>query len=52
MLKDTLQHMNLGFLAAGALLLFLAVFVAITLRALCAPKSEMDRCAALPTDED
>lgn len=52
MLKDTLEQMDIGFLAAAALVIFAAVFVAVTLRALRAPKSEMDRYAKLPTDQE
>jgi hypothetical protein len=42
---------NLSVFAEAGLVIFLAVFVAVTLRAVRAPRQEMTSCARMPLDE-
>jgi cbb3-type cytochrome oxidase subunit 3 len=51
-LSDIVGHMDLAVWPKMALVLFLAVFVAVTWRALRTSKAEMDRAASLPINDD
>lgn len=51
MLKEAISHLDLFGLAEAATVIFLGVFVVVGIVTLLRPRREMDRMAALPTDE-
>ena len=51
-LTDLMSHMDLAVWPKMAMVLFLAVFVAVTVKALRGPKSELDRAAHMPMDDE
>ena len=48
MFKEIFHHIDLGRIGEAGMLLFLLVFVAITIRAIMTSRAEMDRWAELP----
>jgi hypothetical protein len=51
-LSDVIGHLDLAVWPKMALVLFVAVFVAVTVKALRGPQTELDRAAHLPIDEE
>ena len=51
-LTDVVSHLDLAIWPKMALVLFLAVFVAVTAKALLSSKPELDRAARLPIDDE
>jgi cbb3-type cytochrome oxidase subunit 3 len=51
-LSDIMGHAGLAIYAEIALILFLLVFLMVTVRMLRAPRREMDRQARLPLEDD
>ena len=51
-LSDVVGGAGLSSFAEVALIIFLAVFLAVGLRALFASRTEMDRAARMPLDDD
>jgi hypothetical protein len=51
-LTDVVSHLDLAVWPKMALVLFLAVFVAVTARALMSGRPELDRASRLPIDEE
>jgi hypothetical protein len=50
-LSDVMSHMNLAMFPEIALLIFLAVFIAVTLKLYINRGTDFDRLAALPLDD-
>jgi hypothetical protein len=48
MFKEIFHHIDLGRIGEAGMLLFLVVFVAITIRAIMTSRAEMERWAELP----
>ena len=48
MFKEIFHHIDLGRVGETGMLLFFAVFVAVTIRAILTSRAEMDRWAELP----
>ncbi len=51
MFKDVLRHMDMTTLTQAALVIFLVVFIAITVTTLLRSRSDMQRFANLPNDD-
>ena len=51
-LSDVVSHLDLAIWPKMALVLFVAVFVAVTVRALRGSKAELDHAAHLPIEEE
>lgn len=51
-LSDIIGNMNLATFPQAALLLFLVVFVFVSVRVIRRPRSDMKACAALPLDDN
>jgi hypothetical protein len=52
MFKEVITHMSLGDLSTAGLLLFFAVFVAITFYAMTRPPTQADQWARIPLSGD
>ena len=52
MFKEVITHMSLGDLSTAGLLLFFAVFVAITFYAMTRPPTQADQWARIPLTGD